>query len=178
MLNKWPVAGLIAGIVLFFWGAITHMAFNIESYIKPIPNEPAAIAALQSHLKDPGLYFYPNEMDPAKMEERVKTAPRGLITYTPAGTPFSMGQSLGVQCASDILCALIAAFLFSMAAPSLTSLPQRLIFTTLLGLFAVAAIQIPYWNWYGFPLASIGTAVIEQGIGGVLTGFVFAKLLK
>lgn len=178
MLNKWPTAGVIAAIVVFIWGVVTHMAFNIESYVKPIPNEEAIFAALQASVKDPGLYFYPNEMDPAKMENRVKTAPRGLLAYTPAGTPFSFGQSLGIQFATDLACGLLAAFLFSLAAPSLHGLGQRLLFTALLGVFAAVAVVAPYCNWYGFPAAALVTTLIEQGGGGLLAGFVFAKLIK
>lgn len=178
MLNKWPIAGLIAGILIFFWGGLTHMAFNIESYIKTVPNEETLFAFMQANLKEPGVYFYPNEMDPAKLEARVKTAPRGIFTYTPAGVPFSMGQSLGVQATTDIIGALIAAFLFSMALPALASLSQKLTFTTLLGIFTVVAIQVPYWNWYGFNAMSICTGFIEQGVAGLIAGLVFAKLIK
>ncbi|MFN0106212.1 MAG: hypothetical protein ACKV2U_29495 [Bryobacteraceae bacterium] len=117
-------------------------------------------------------------MDPAKIELRVQTAPRGLLTYTPAGVPFSFGQSLGVQFGIDLIYGLVAAFLFSMAAPSLNGMGQRLLFTALLGIFAVFAIQAPYWNWYGFPMASVITAVFEQGVSGLLAGLVFAKLIR
>jgi len=178
MLNKWPVAGVLAGIVLFFWGAFTHMALNIESYIKPVPGEPAVLAALQANLKEPGAYFFPNEMDPAKMEALAKTTPRGMLLYTPAGTPFSMGQSLGVQCAGDIVVGLLMAFLFTMAGPGLGTLSRKLTFAALIGVFSIFAIQVPYWNWYGFPAASIATGLIEQAVGGLLMGLVFAKLLK
>ncbi len=178
MLNKWPTAGVIAAIVVFFWGAVIHMAFNIDSYLKPIPNDGALIAALQANIKEPGLYFYPNEKDPAKLETRVKTAPRGMLTYTPAGTPFSFGQTLGIQFGTDLICALLAAFLYSLAAPALKSLGQRLLFTTLLGVFAVFAVQAPFWNWYGFPAASLVSGVVELGVGGLLSGLVFAKLIK
>lgn len=178
MLNKWFNAGIIAGIVLFFWGTITHMGFNIENYIKPIPNEKAVFGALQANIKEPGLYFYPNEMDSAKREARVKTAPRGILTYIPAGTPFSKGQSLGVQFAIDLSCALLAAFLYSMAAPALKNLTQRLLFISLLGVFAAIAFLPAYWNWYGFPREAIAIGLIESGVGGLLMGLVFAKLIK
>ena len=98
------------------------------------------------------MYFYPNEIDPAKRETRVKTVPRGLITYTPAGTPFSFGQTLGIQFATGLICALIAAFLYSLAAPALKNLTPRLLFTALPGVFAD---QAPFSNWYGFPAVAI-----------------------
>ena len=178
MLNKWPVAGVIAAIAVFMWGGITHMAFNIDTYVKTIPNEEAVFAVLQANIKEPGAYFYPNEMDPTKLETRVKTAPRGMLTYTPAGTPFSFGQTLGIQFGTGLICALLAAFLYSLAAPALKSLGQRLLFTTLLGVFAVFAVQAPFWNWYGFPAASLVSGVVELGVGGLLSGLVFAKLIK
>lgn len=178
MLNKWPVAGVLAGLVLFFWGSFTHIALNIEGYIKPVPGEPAVLAALQANLSAPGAYFFPNEMDLGKMEALVKTTPRGLLLYSPPGTPFSMGQSLGIQCAGDIVVGLLIAFLFTMAGPGLGSLSRKLLFSSLLGVLSIFAIQVPYWNWYGFPAASIATGLVEQAVGGLLIGFVLAKLLK
>jgi hypothetical protein len=178
MWNKWPVAGLVAGFLIFMWGGLTHMAFNIDSYVKTVPNDEALLAVLQSGLKEPGVYFYPNEMDPEKLEARAKTAPRGILTYTPAGTPFSMGQSLAVQAVADVVCALFLAFLYSMAAPGLRTTAQRILFPTLIGIFTVFAVQVPYWNWYGFPAASIATGFLEQGVSGLIAGLVFWKLLK
>ena len=55
---------------------------------------------------------------------------------------------------------------------------KRVLFTTLLGLTATAAVIMPYWNWYGFPAAAIFSSAIELGVGGALAGFVFAKLIK
>ena len=104
------------------------------------------------------------------METRVKTAPRELITYPPAGTPFSFGQTLGIQFATGLICALIAAFLYSLAAPALKNLTPRL-----LGVFAV---QAPFSNWYGFPAVAIMNGIVELGVGGLLMGLVFAKLIK
>ena len=178
MWNKWPVAGLVAGFLIFMWGGLTHMAFNIESYIKGVPNDDAFATVVQAGIKESGLYFYPNEMDPAKLEVKAKTSPRGLLTYTPAGTPFSMGQSLGVQGVTDVICALFLAFLYSMAAPGLRTTGQKLLFPTLIGVFTVFAIQVPYWNWYGFPAASIASGIVEQGVAGLIAGAVFCKLLK
>lgn len=178
MLNKWPVAGLLAGIVIFFWGGLTHMAFNIESYIQILPNEAAITAVLQENLKSPGVYVFPGEMDPAKYEERTKTSPRGMLTYFPTGTPFSFGQSLAVQAGIDVIYGLLAAFLFSMAAPALAATGRRLLFTTLLGVVGVVAIHLPYVNWYGFPAVSILTNLLDQGVASFLAGLVFIKLLK
>jgi hypothetical protein len=178
MLNKWPTAGVIAGIVLYFWGAVTHMAFNIDNHIQPVPNDAAVIEALQGSLKEPGVYFYPNEPDPEKLGELTKTKPWGLVTYSPAGKAFSMGSSLGVQFGLDLGCGLIAAFLFSMAAPALGGMGRKLLFTVLIGLFATVAIQGAYWNWYGFPAVSVLTSAFEAGVGCLLMGLVFAKLIK
>lgn len=178
MWNKWPVAGLVAGFLIFMWGGLTHMAFNIDSFIKTLPNDDAVVAVLQTGVKEPGIYFYPNEMDPAKLETRAKTSPRGLLTFVPAGTPFSMGQSLAVQGVTDVVCALFLAFLYSLAAPGLRTTAQKILFPALIGVFTVFAIQVPYWNWYGFPAASIATGILEQGVAGLIAGGVFSKLLK
>ena len=92
-----------------------------------------------------------------------------------AGTPFSFGQTLGIQFVTGLICALIAAFLYSLAAPALKNLTPRLLFTALLGVFAD---QAPFSNWYGFPAVAIVNGIVELGVGGLLMGLVFAKLIK
>ncbi len=65
-----------------------------------------------------------------------------------------------------------------MAAPALKNLTQRLLFISLLGVFAAIAFLPAYWNWYGFPREAIAIGLIEWGVGGLLMGLVFAKLIK
>ena len=178
MKNKWPVAGIVAGFLVFIWGAVSHMALNIEGFIQPLPDEAPVIDVLQKHIKSQGVYFIPNEMDPVKLEERVKNTPRALLVFVPAGTPYVFANTLATQLLLDLVCGLLAAYLFLLARAALLTTARRLTFCGLLGVFPALAVTAPYWNWYGYPATSIVSGAIEYGVSGLLFGFVFIKLLR
>lgn len=178
-MNKWPIAGLIAGIAVFLWGGIFHMALPIETMVtKTLPDDAAVTAVLKARVPEAGFYFFPNEMDPAKLEERAKTTPRGIMIYTPAGVPFSMSSSLGVQFVLDIMAALILAWLLSMAMPGPGNTGRKVCFAATIGLVVVVAVVLPWWNWYGMPLGMVAANLVEQLVGFATAGFVLAKLVK
>ena len=177
MSTKLFSAGLLAGLAMFVWGAISHMALPLgEVGIQTLPDDSAITAFLKDKIKAPGLYLYPGEKDMSKMEQLLKERPRGLLTYTPAGTPFSMGLSLGVQCLNDILVGLLLAYLLSKAA--LPGLGAKMLYSVVLILFATAFYLAPYWNWYGFPMVFVLANTIDGIIAGVIGALVVTKWMR
>lgn len=177
-MNKWPVAGLCAGIAVFIWGAVAHMVLQFDSGYQSFANEDAVLAAIKENAKEPGLYYYPYETDPAKMEAKLAASPRGILTYTPAGVPFSMPKLLAIQAAITIAAGLIAAWLFTFAAPSLPTLGSRILFVAMIGVFATVAVVAPYWNWYGYPPLAVAMSFVEEGVGWAIAGVVLGKLIR
>jgi len=52
------LAGIAGGVVLFIWGAFSHMVLPFgEIGIKSMPNEAPVMAAMRSNITEPGLYF-------------------------------------------------------------------------------------------------------------------------
>lgn len=146
-----------------------------EKFIQPLPAE--AAAALKTHVKATGMYFYPNEQDPAKLAEVTATNPYGLVTFS-TGSPFSFGAALGTQFVLYLVCALIAAWLYAKAMPNLRGTVDRIVFVALFGVFAVILVTGGYANWYRFPWGLVAVDVLDQGIGWALAGFVFTKLIR
>ena len=172
-------AGVLAGLAMFVWGAISHMALPLgEIGIQTLPDEAAVLDVLKDKIRDQGLYLYPGEKDMAKAQELLKVKPRGLITYTPASTPFSLGASLAVQCLDEIIVGLLLAWLLAKAAGSLPGLGAKIGYSLVLFVLATAAYLGPYWNWYGFPilfvLANAGNWMVAAVIGTV----VIAKVMR
>jgi hypothetical protein len=83
-----------------------------------------------------------------------------------------------MQLLNSVVCGLIAAWLFSMAAPALDGLAQRVLFTILLGVFATLLVVAPFCNWYGFPVAFIATGLLDAVVGWGLAGVVLAKMIR
>ncbi|MBI4547620.1 MAG: hypothetical protein HY707_06560 [Ignavibacteriae bacterium] len=189
--SKLLIASLLGGAVLFIWGALSHMVLGLgEASIKPIPNERAVLTAMQDNIREPGFYFFPGmESSPnmtkedqeaamKRWEEKYSVGPYGILIYHPDGTQPLSPKQLLIELLSDILAAFLAAFLLARALGGLSGFGGRVLFVTLLGLFAWMAIEIAYWNWYGFPFGYAFSSLIDQIVGFFLVGLVLATMIK
>lgn len=187
------LAGVLAGIVVFVWSALSHMVLGLgEAAVKTIPNESSVLSTMNQNIKEPGFYLYPGGMEEIqkapqserdaltkKWEETYKTQPHGVLVLTPpSGAVFNFPKLLVNELLSNVLGGLIAAWLFSLAIGSLGSFPMRVLFVAALGLFAALAIDLSYWNWYGFPTKYLFSSLIDNTIGWALAGVVLAALIK
>lgn len=174
---RWILAALGGAVVLFLWSFVSHMVIKIEeSALRGLPNDAAIAAMLREHVKEGGAYFYPNEPDADKALVLMATSPSGLVTYIPPGG-FNFGATLGRQFGMYLICSLLAAWLFQKALPGLNGLGEKLLFTAMLGLFAIVLVTGGYANWYGMPWGLVAAGLADQGVGWSLTGLLFAKVI-
>ena len=114
------IAGLIGGLVMFMWGAVSHMMLPIGEMGMKTPTEQAsALATLGPSTQGSGVYMYPSPPkedwnDEAKMKafaESAKGQPYAFVIYQPGGNPVnqSMTPALVKQWGSDTLAAILAA---------------------------------------------------------------------
>ena len=190
MSGRTVLAGVLAGIALFVWGAVSHMVLGLdEKVIRNLPNEEATVAAMSEGMREPGLYFFPGmslatktgtkaEMDAANKEwmQAYATRPHGLVIYSPPTGPLSFGRLMSIELVTDILVGLLAALMLGMATPA--SFGARFVFVALMGLLSWLAIDVPYWNWYGFPTSFTIVDLVDQVGGFVLAGLVLAAMVK
>lgn len=183
------LGGIAAGLVVFAWGFISHMLLPIgEIGMRSVANDDAVVEALKPNLGRSGIYFFPGmptnlpKDQQAEAEkaftEKYRRGPSGIIVYTAEGrNPISPSQ-LVIEVLSNIAGGIVAAFLLSMAAPNLLSFGSRLIFVALLGLFSTLAIDVSYWNWYGFPGDYTLATMCDQIVSWFIAGLVLAKMIK
>lgn len=188
--NRVLLAAVLGGLALFIWGSVSHIALGLGSTgIKELPNEAAVLAALKGSIAEPGFYFFPglgtgpgstSEQKNAaqkKFEQRYIAGPNGILIYHPTGTtPFSPAK-LGVELGLNVLQALLATLLLSMA-PGLGSYGRRLGFFAVLGILMATATNVEYWNWYGFPSSYTFTAMSDKLIGFLVVGLVVSAVIK
>jgi len=176
------IAGIIGGIVMFMWGAVSHMMLPIGEMGMKVPIEQAsAITALGPTTQGSGVYMYPSPpkedwQDEAKMKaftESAKGQPYAFVIYQPGGNPVneSMTPALIKQFGSDTLAAIIAAWVLALGT---FGFGKRVLIVGTLGLFAWLAISVPYWNWYQFPMDFTIGNLLEQVIGWLLSGSAMA----
>jgi hypothetical protein len=176
------VAGIMGGVVLFFWGFVAHMLLGLGN---PGIHQPAHEDVVLNVLHDglgmqPGVYILPS-IEPAQMSDpaavaaygkKAAASPYAWMVYEPQGTDMShMRPQLTREWASDTLSALALACLMGLAAFSFT---RRLGIAVVATLFAWLSVMIPYWNWYRFPTPLALAELVEQLIGWLLAGAAMA----
>jgi hypothetical protein len=187
------IAGVVAGLVAFGWGFVSHAMLGLaDSVLKPMPNESAVLGTLAENVKTQGMYMFPDagmsagmkgskDQQKAAMETWQKAyvvQPHGLLVISPANGPLKMGPLMGFQLAIEIVCGLIAAALLAAAAASLPAYFTRVAFVSALGLFAAVGIDGSYWNWYGFTAEYLRASVLDAVIGWTLAGLALAAIIK
>jgi hypothetical protein len=182
------LAGIVAGLVVFIWGAIAHTVLPLGFVglkIPPETNQQATLDSLRTQLVDEGVYMLPVPQreiweDEAAMNAfgaKAAQSPYAFVIFQPRGRDgmAAFGPLLMRQAGFDVLAAIVAAII---AAGVAGSRARRIGTVALLGVFASLVLAAPYWNWYRFPLDFTLAALTMQVIGWLLGGVVIAWLLK
>ena len=182
------IAGIVGGIVMFFWNFVAHELLPLgEMGVKVMPNEDTVTSALQTSLGDtPGFYFFPSGgLNPdataeqkkeamKKMEEQMAASAGGVLVYRPKRI-FNFPKRLVIQFATDVAEALLAVFL--LAQTRITGFGGKVGFVLTAGILAAITTNVPYANWYGFPKDFTMGQMITQILGFLLVGIVAAIAL-
>ena len=171
-------------LVSFVWHMFTPLA---EAGISNLPHEDALSTAMKLGIKEPGWYMFPGidvskQNDPAEQKrylEAFQKGPTGLLIYHPGGEEFSFGKLLVNQFLFSVGSALVISCLLAMAAGALPGFGQRVLFICLVALFGAFTTDLPYWNWYGFPLnytiAHLAGIVVTWAVAGCAVAAVVKK---
>lgn len=178
------LAAILGGIVMFVWGAFSHMVLDLEgSMIHQIPNEAAVVAAMKENIKEDGVYALPGvdmtrQPSPEEMtawSAKYKEGPTAMIFYHTTGTDVFTPKQFGVQMLADVLAALFGSAILFLAA---VSWGRGVAISTLIGLGGWCALEIPYWDWYRFQWEFIRADLIDQVAAWFLAGIVIAFILR
>lgn len=175
------VAGVLGGIVFFVWGAVAHMALPIgELGMKEASAEDPVLAVMKENLPGAGVYMLPG-LTGAQMNDPAAVAaysakavanPYAFIVYQPQGEDATaMGDNLAKQAATDVLSAIVVAWVLSLA---VLPFGRRVLAAGAIGLFSWLSVSAPYWNWYRFPTDFTLGNLAEQVVGWLLAGLVIA----
>jgi hypothetical protein len=188
MAKRVVLAGILGGIVMFFWGFVYHdlLPFGLVG-LQDLPNTQTVLSALKTNIPEAGMYFFPGFGLPAdapyaqkkaamqKLEQNPPSGPQGLLIYSPVTKPLSAGQLI-TECGTNIIQALLVAFL--LAQTGLRRLSSRLGFATVMGVMAAMTTNVAFWNWYAFPANFIISNIAYLIVGYFLVGIVAAAMVK
>ncbi len=190
MAKRIMLGGVLGGIALFIWQSISHLALPLgEVGISRIGNEGAVVSALRANVQQPGFYFFPAaEEKPGmskdekreamrKSEEKYRAGPNGILIYQPQGGEAFTPKQLLSQLGFDIAALFVGAWLLAQAS-GLAGYGARVLFVTVLGLLPTLVVNLPYWNWYGFPTDYTLAQLADHLIGFLVAGLVTAGVIK
>jgi hypothetical protein len=176
------IAAISGCVILFIWGAFSHLVLLIGAGFTPLPNEDKIITLLESSIPKKGLYFFPGKdfrqkstaEQESAFEEKFKTGPVGILVYRPVGgNPFSLNK-LMTQLTCSFISTGILAFIISLMTASYW---KRVFAISLLGCLACVSVSTIYWNWYEFPTGFFLAQCIDQIAGCFLAGLAIAKIV-
>jgi hypothetical protein len=183
-MNRVLLAGIVGGIVMFVWSAISHMVLQIgEAGISTLSPEEPLITAVRETVREPGFYFFP-AMDMSRQttpeeqsawEAKIRSGPSGILVVDPDGHEPMPPSMLIIELLSNVIAATLAAFVL---AKTVAAYGSRIIDALIFGLVAWFSISISYWNWYGFPGAFVLAEGVDLAVGWTLAGIAMAIILK
>lgn len=180
---KIVIAGILGGIAMFVWTSIAHVALPLGQIgFSQIPREGPVLSALHESIgAGSGLYFFPwtdmkGKNAVAEEAAKMQTNPSGLLIYRPPGALAMTTETMAIEFAKEVLVAIIAAFLLSLAV--LPSYLSRVGFVALVGIVATLTTNASYWNWYSFPGNYTLAAMTTDVVGYLAAGLVIAAVLK
>jgi len=190
MTKRILLAGVLAGIAMFLWSGLAHdVLFLGRTGIQELPNEATVLGPMQSTLgSSSGLYIYPGlglGPNPTREQEKAAMAgyqaklaanPSGLLIYHPSGGEALSSRQLITEFLTELVEAFLAVFLLARA--RIGSFVGRVGFVTVIGILAAITTNVPYWNWYGFPVNYTFAYMSIEIIGFLVAGLVAAAIVK
>lgn len=173
-MNRTLLAGLVGGLIIFAWGYLSHTVLPIGHMGLSHPNNEAeVIAFLKTSLPEPGTYAFP-DLEAVPPDQWPATSPSAVLAWHPDRS-MNFGKFLGVEFASNVLAALVAALLVGCGMCGSTFL-CRATAVMGMGVFAWLSISASQWNWYGFSNGVFIGEGLDQAIGWFLAGLGIAAL--
>lgn len=177
------LAALAGAVVLFVWGAVSWM-FIPWHQIDQLPNEDAVIRDMQNR-NETGVYWFPwtdprtlSEEDHAEQVAKHERGPVGVIVYSAEGREV-MPLSLHAKgLVLDLVGALAASIMLSMAVTALGGYVARVLFVALLGVFVAAIATMIQWNYMLYPLDYSLQLAADNIVAALLLGLVLGAVIK
>lgn len=171
------IAALVAGIAMFVWSSFAHVATPLGRIgVNTLPDESVTVGNLASAIGDKsGLYLFPMTTGQSPSTSAA-VAPAGFLVFNAKERITMSPKTLVVEFLTELAECLIAAWLLAQTA--LATYAARAGFVAVVGLAAAVTTNIPYFNWYHFPLDyTLAYGFIEL-VGYAVAGLVLAVMLK
>ena len=169
------LAGIAGGIVMFIWSFVAHELTPLATVgVHTLPNESATVAAIAASIGDKhGLYLFPFDMN---ARPSAATGPGGFLVYNPHSPLTMTPRNLIVEFLTEVAESILAAWLLAQTA--LAAYAMRVGFVTMVGMTGAIVTNVPYWNWYTFPLDYTAAYSLIEIVAFFAAGLAIAAILR
>jgi hypothetical protein len=169
------IAGLLGAIAMYAWSSLAHVATPLGTMgVSTLPNESVTVDNLASSVGDTGgLFLFPMNMN---ANASVAAAPGGFLVYNPKSPTSMQPSNLILEFVTELVESILAAWL--LAQTVLAGFAQRVGFVAVIGVIGAIATNIPYWNWYAFPLTYTLAQMFVTVVGYIAAGAAIAAYLR
>lgn len=188
MLKPLSLGGLLGGLVLFVWGAVSYMVLPWHTTtLNKFKDEGAVAQALVANANGSGMYILPNphRHDPSLNEAQRKAAEEDGMKRMMVG-PFmfaslslhgtrEMGPALLLNAIGNIVSAALVAWLLSQTV--LVPYWHRVGFVVVIAFATAMIAHYPSWIWWRFSESFTLVECADLLIGWSLAGLVIAKIV-
>ncbi len=170
MIKPLLMGGILGGLVVFTWGAISWMVLPWhDSTMKQFSNQDVVAVTLDAYAPETGVYFLAPGLD--EQGQPINGVEQGRVVFAAIQDPMpSMNPAMLKGLVTQILAALLVTWLVLKGAyPSFGArVSVVLVFAAAASLVGV----VPNWIWWGFAtdysLVMIADMVIGWGLAGVV----------
>jgi hypothetical protein len=171
MLKTSIIGGVVGGLILFVWAALSWTVLPWHMLTLHSFKDPAAVAQIvQVNAPQSGIYLVP-----APTQEATPT--QGPLVFASVHLP-GMSSSMVPSLVIELAIQIIAAFLVTWMLTKTKDLNyfSRIGFVLVFALTANVVTELPYWNWFYFDATYTLVMFVDLLIGWFLAGLVLAKL--
>lgn len=171
MFKKLIWGGLLGGIILFAWGAISWMVLPWHmKTLHGFTDEASVVQVIKTNATQSGIYFLPLK----ESEHAQSTGPLVFASINQEGMP-SMTPSLIRGFLSSVIAALLVTWMLLQTTGRLNYF-GRVIFVIVFACAGSILTHFTYWNWFYFASDFTLVEIADALIAWLLAGLVLAKI--
>ncbi len=181
--KKALIAGIIAGLAVFVWTAISWMALGWHMIdIESLPDHYEIMGQLDESINGKAIYHSPGfpdeehgEVDMETYMKKVKEGPvLHFMVFSPEGfDPFSP-VTFVTSLFFNIVSATLAAILLMLTGNNLKLFSHRMFFVAGIGLFLALNGPLANWIWWHFPTGFTLVNMADNVVTWMIAGAVLA----
>ena len=185
MVQRIMKCGLIGGLILFVWGAVSWTILPWQKgQMKSFSDESEVRSAIMDNAKGSGLYVLPNlhkygnnAEEIAAAKARMAEGPYVVAAVSVEGRNPSMAGSSVLSLMLKIVAAsLVTWLLFKTQQNNQLDFNKSVKFVTVVGVVIALLATIPYGIWFAFPAHFVIGSIIEIVFGWFFAGLAISKL--